>query len=246
VTERTLTDDRTAAQAAQMREQGASIAECARRFGVSTSTIRRWLDPALAERTRRSARELKRTKYTGTCVDCGAKTAYSGNRSLPSERCADCSHEKQSRETRVWTAEAVIAAIQAWTAEHGRPPRSNEWIRSEDGHPASSLCYRHSGAPNAPFVAWNDAVRAAGFDPADRRRYERVGLAGASEQMRDGYALVAEHGPITATELARLQGRARHAAFRSLTFLQRRGFVVSRTRRTGKPGAQPLEWEIAA
>lgn len=61
-----------------------------------------------------------------------------------------------------WTRDALIAAIQRWDREHGRPPRSTDWLRSGGpNHPAF-------GAVCLEFGTWNEGITAAGFVPISR------------------------------------------------------------------------------
>lgn len=139
--------------------------QVAKLLGVSQTTVRRWLDPEMAERNRVSSREAKRRR-SGTCRRCGGETRYSGNAGKGvSDLCEACAHEEQ-RESRGWTREAVVDAIQRWAVEHGRPPSATDWNRSGPGHPAKSNVYRSGNGPrsNNPFANWADAIEAAGFD----------------------------------------------------------------------------------
>jgi hypothetical protein len=54
-----------------------------------------------------------------------------------------------------WTREEIVAAIRAFHAEHGRPPRKQEW---EAGSPSASMVLR-------TFGSFSAGVRAAGFEP---------------------------------------------------------------------------------
>lgn len=144
----------------------------AKRLGVSDSTVRRWLDPEYAEHQRVLSREAKRRRV-GVCSDCGGETRYGGRRAPVSRICFRCS-EKRARASRVWTREAVIAAIQRWAERHGRPPTASDWIRAGDDHPAMSNVYRTTSrtARNNPFASWADAIEAAGFErPETGGRY---------------------------------------------------------------------------
>lgn len=138
------------------------VSRVARDLGVSNTTVRRWVDPGFAESSRRLARENKK-RYRGTCVDCGASTAYSGVRSLGSDRCQACSRRYQ-HENRRWTAEAVVAAIRLFVERNGRPPVSSEWARADRGcdYPCVNAVARSGGWRSAPFATWNDALTAAG------------------------------------------------------------------------------------
>lgn len=47
-------------------------------LGVSPSTVRRWVDPDVAEQHRVAAREAKRRRV-GVCEQCGGETRYGGH-----------------------------------------------------------------------------------------------------------------------------------------------------------------------
>jgi hypothetical protein len=71
--------------------------------------------------------------------------------------CPSCAAD----ERRVWTAEAIIAAIQRFVRENGRLPGATEWSQTSE---------RASYAPPSIFVqrrfgSWNAGVAAAGFTP---------------------------------------------------------------------------------
>lgn len=57
-----------------------------------------------------------------------------------------------------WDRERIVAAIEAFAAEHGRPPTSKDWKRTGDGHPDWGAVARHFGSFGA-------ALAAAGFTP---------------------------------------------------------------------------------
>lgn len=145
---------------------GSSRAEQAELLGITRSTLNNLLtDP---DGSKQAAR---RAGYTGVCEGCGGETKSDGS-SRGSRLCARC-----SKPTRYWTRERVIAAIQAWAAEHGEPPTAYDWQHADpDGRwPAASSVY---GGPSRghrarAFPSWADAVEAAGF-PRPRtgvRRY---------------------------------------------------------------------------
>jgi len=57
-----------------------------------------------------------------------------------------------------WDKEKIVAAIQAFAADRGRPPTSKDWKRTGDGHPDWSAVARHFGSFGA-------ALSAAGYTP---------------------------------------------------------------------------------
>lgn len=58
---------------------------------------------------------------------------------------------------RQWTRETIVEAIQKFAAEHGRPPKADEWVRSSLDNPTQSTVY-------LKFGNWGDAIVAAGFE----------------------------------------------------------------------------------
>jgi hypothetical protein len=56
-----------------------------------------------------------------------------------------------------WTRERIIEAIKAFAAEHGRPPKGLDWVKSSSDNPTA-------GHVANVFGRWADAIVAAGFD----------------------------------------------------------------------------------
>jgi hypothetical protein len=193
------TDDRRRAR--ELRAQGLSAPEIGRLLGgVSDSTVRNWW-------------------RGGECMDCGAVV---GDRGSP--RCLPCAkiHYKESR---VWTAEAVVDAIRRFAAANGRPPISTEWIRTDtaNGYPCFSSVY---GNDSAPFRSWNEAIRAAGFVPKPAGYHDRVGRRALGRRGRELLAALERRSPQTLPQLVGYSREARQNANHSLRWLIRRGLVV--------------------
>lgn len=104
-----------------------------------------------------SDRCRKDTLYGGTCGDCDAKTDGSNGVAAP-VYCALCTRRRRYEE-RHWTPESIIASIQAFVAEHGRPPTADDWRSDAGGFPNTSTVQREFGG------AWNAAIAAAGLSP---------------------------------------------------------------------------------
>lgn len=69
-----------------------------------------------------------------------------------------------------WTREKIVAAMQAWNAQHGSPPTALQWRGAGEGWPSRDTVEHH-------FGKWNMAIEAAGFTvltPGRQRRRERV------------------------------------------------------------------------
>lgn len=152
---------RKRAEALRLREQeGLGYNRIGQRLGISPTTVRRWVNPEYDAKQKADTRRRKREKYGGICVDCGARTAYTGRKPRGATRCLSC-HRQYQLDHRLWTREKVIAAIQRWAREHeGRPPSASKWRKRGDYHPSYSAVY---GSPASPFDRWVDAIEAAGF-----------------------------------------------------------------------------------
>jgi hypothetical protein len=137
------------AKAQRLRRQGLVVREIAEQMGVAHKTADTWLnDPDL------SKQRARRDSYRGTCERCGGPTDGSHGRDRAPELCSSC---------REWDEEAIIAAMQAWAAEHGGvPPMTKDWRAASIDHPAARTVNRRLG--------WNNALLRAGFQPRHDRR----------------------------------------------------------------------------
>jgi hypothetical protein len=118
-----------------------------------------------------SQRCRRATLYGGACVDCGARTSGNNGRAKAPERCGACRLEFQ-RANAIWNRERVITSIREFAETYGRPPRVTDFSKAHaaaaghagrvpEGHwPAIDIVQRCCGS-------WNEAVRAAGFEPFD-------------------------------------------------------------------------------
>lgn len=139
-----------------------------------------------------SNRCRKQTLYTGTCIDCGGPTGYSGT-SVPRDRCVPCAgvHIRETGSKKVWPRPALIAAIQGWAEVYGEPPATPDWCphharllkdeerarRFEEGEgawPTFMTVVRE-------FGTWNAGIAAAGFTPRARH-------GGGGNELRRRYA----------------------------------------------------------
>jgi hypothetical protein len=103
----------------------------------------------------------RKRQYDLVCVDCGGRvdgTTPSKIPNLDEPVCLRCASSHYA----VWTREAIIVAIQAWTDKHGGiPPSANDWRLPKnlrESHPTVNHVRRR-------FGTWNNANRAAGFEP---------------------------------------------------------------------------------
>lgn len=137
--------------AAWLYGQGMTRDQIARRLGISRSYAAALLSDPTGEKDR-----MRKHRYCGVCERCGARTDGSNGRAHAPSLCAACFRQRQ-REERRWTPEAIVAAIQTWAEEHGRPPRSHpDWTNAGPDHPASATV-------QYVFGLWADAVEAAGL-----------------------------------------------------------------------------------
>lgn len=136
----------------------------------------------------------RKDSYSGVCEDCGAPTTGSYGPNQTPSACDACSHARQKADKR-WTREAVIEAIQRFASQHGRPPRAQEWIRSDqaNGYPPRSAVYKSRHHSTAPFAKWGDAIEAAGFlrprvghyDRGPKVKRRQIRVKGRAVNMRD-------------------------------------------------------------
>ena len=86
-----------------------------------------------------------------------------------SERCQPC-RNAYKHETRQWTPETILAAIQRWADDHGGvPPVATDWNvtlarRIGQDKPDRGRDYPPVSAVQREFDSWHAAITAAGFD----------------------------------------------------------------------------------
>lgn len=174
------------AEASRLRAKGLYSREIAAAMGISLSYVRGLFNDPDGAKDR-----ARKNSYGGVCLRCGKRTDGSNGRAKAPKICAACDAIRLHEE-RYWTRERVIAAIQRWAAEHGRPPRANEWQRAHpDGWwPAATSVYRTSTNPGAVFAYWADAIEAAGFPRPEVGKYERTSETRrrSSESLKRRYA----------------------------------------------------------
>jgi hypothetical protein len=101
--------------------------------------------------------KCRKTKYSRPCVDCGKPTDGSnGHGPKAPARCTVCAHRFE-HESRHWTPERIVDAIQRWAAEKGSPPSASRWFKSRPvDYPSIPTVQRE-------FGSWASAIEAAGF-----------------------------------------------------------------------------------
>jgi transcriptional regulator len=157
-----------------LRDKGLTIREITSKTGLSRSYVTALISDPTGEKDR-----IRKNRYRQPCPGlegkpCGRLMDGSNGRSKGPQHCAACQIEIQHAEKR-WTRDAVIAAIQRWAAEYGRPPVATDWNHAgrPEGYPPATSVYRTSTNPGAPFAKWADAIEAAGFDRPGIGGYER-------------------------------------------------------------------------
>lgn len=212
-----------AAVALRMRAEGKLIREIAAELGVSMS----YASGLCVDPTGDLDRERKR-RYSGTCIDCGRATCGNDGRALAPERCQPCRTAYEIA-TKTWTPDAIILAIQEWTRKRGCPPQAHDWLHTDPRgrHPCFGSVYKSASNPHSPFQTWNDAIRAAGFQPFDRGRYPRAGEAGLRDTTRRALAALRQaNKPLTMREIKAASGCATGSEWPLMQSLVRRGLAV--------------------
>jgi transposase len=141
--------------ARQLWADGLTGIEIASRLGVARSTAYEWIGDPDREKHRE-----RRMRYSGRCVDCGARTDGSKGPRRAAKRCRRCALRHQS-EARYWTRERIIVAFKRWAHEHGGvAPTATDWRRGgpKRAWPPSSTVIHHLGS-------WSSGVEAAALEP---------------------------------------------------------------------------------
>lgn len=159
--------------ARRMHAAGQSAASIADYLGVCADTVRAYL-------------------RAGACTACGGPVVRTGSTGL----CVQCASARRRRRA---PRDEIVAALRAWAAETGEPPRREEWVATDD--PGSKWAREYPRWPRAmavrtAFGHWNAALEAAGYAP-HRQEWEPDDMIGALRRFAD------EHGrPPTQEELA--------------------------------------------
>jgi hypothetical protein len=110
----------------------------------------------------------RRTRYEGSCIDCGGRTYNGGSASGPPKRCRRC-RKRYEEEATFWTRERIVESIQRWADVHGGvPPLATEWkVRGAYWPCTKTVQIR--------FGLWSTAIQAAGFEAPLVGKYGRDG-----------------------------------------------------------------------
>jgi transposase len=159
-----------AREAAALRAEGLNGMRIAERLRISRS----YAYELLSDPTGDLERERK-ARYYGTCEECGAQTSYRTGGCA--ELCRSCAVDERT----IWTADAIVYAIQEFADESGGiPPTATEWnftlakARGLAG-PERDLRWPLTQTVVNRFGTWNAAIAAAGFEPRSVGHYGRDG-----------------------------------------------------------------------
>ena len=181
---------------------GFSLAEVGERYNVTAERVRQeFRRLGLSTRSREEARRLRlaiaeltndelveRLKEIGDLEFVAAEFGVSARaaRRAARKRAPEVL-ARQPGKGRVpngyWTKKRILEAIQGWTRLYGKPPRATDW------NPAQAKCFGHLervkrfeeglwpyvNTVSHQFGGWNEAIRAAGFEPTPVSSYGRPG-----------------------------------------------------------------------
>lgn len=181
-----------AAEVARLRREGLAFAQIGERLGISRAYAH-----ALYHDPDGSADRVRKARYGGTCVDCGARTNGSHGAAAAPKRCSPCSHVRQHAE-RFWTRERIVERIREWAQRFGAPPAAPDWepalawlkLAPEEAERRVARFERSGGRSRWPNVltvqnecgSWAAAIEAAGFPRPTVGEYERT------PQVRERYS----------------------------------------------------------
>lgn len=137
----------------RLRRQGKTQAQIADAFGVSRSLVQLVLSDPDGSRQRE-----RRARISRPCPECGRLMDGSNGRGPHAPKLCRFCAAARDHEKRIWTAEAIIAAIRMFADEHGRPPTAREWTLGSRGRrfpPVVSV--------QREFGSWAEAIERAGF-----------------------------------------------------------------------------------
>lgn len=143
-----------------------ACAVAADELGIGVSGIRNLLyDPD------GSKQKARRKRYQGSCQTCGSATDGSNGKGSAPGLCEPCYIADRAANA-MWTREGIIAAVQRWARQHGRPPTVDDWRPADPGHayPNGTDTY----GPRRPFDSWAEVIEAAGFPRPVPGKYKRT------------------------------------------------------------------------
>ena len=130
------------ASAVALRAAGESFRSIAEQLGVHLRTVYRYLDAS-------------------TCAGCGGPALYG-------EYCRECA----PRAGPAATHEEIVAALKAWNAAHGAPPREQDWSLASQTWRDAWPRWPGASTVMRVFGSWNTALEVAGL-PTHRYAWAR-------------------------------------------------------------------------
>jgi hypothetical protein len=130
------------ATALALRAAGESVRSIAEQLGVHLRTAHRYL-------------------AASACPGCGGPALYG-------EHCRECA----PRSGPAATGEEIVAALRAWSAEHGAPPREQDWSHASQAWRDAWPLWPGAATVLRVFGSWNAALESAGL-PSRRYAWAR-------------------------------------------------------------------------
>lgn len=200
-------------------DEGLMWREIGERLGIALTTAQDYYADPTGEKAR-----VRKLKNARACLDCGKTINTDGRVTNVQLRCVKCAAKVTGAARKVWTEDAIVAAIQEWASIYGEHPRVCDWHPTQaaylgrEPHPAylaeperwphMHTVMREFGQPGG----WARAVRAAGFTPRAHGETDRA-LAFPSA-VAEARRLSAEG--LTQVEIARRVGVSPNTVYRRL------------------------------
>ena len=123
-----------------------SQTEIAKMFHVTHTSIKRWFNHFKIQAKPRT-------------LSCGRNPSSIKNLELGKTPEAE---RKSAEARRIYTKEKLIQKIREFTGRHGRPPTKNEFVRIRNSFYPNHTTFRDY------FGTWNNAIKAAGYEPNEQ------------------------------------------------------------------------------
>lgn len=106
------------AKARELREQGLTQREIARRMGYAKQTVNAWFSDPDGSKLR-----ARKDSYRGTCEECDGPTTGCNGKDQAPRFCHQCAPSAHA----VWSRELIIEKMHEWVRLYGRPPGLMDW-----------------------------------------------------------------------------------------------------------------------